>query len=220
MLLWFSTNSAAIQAISAALSPVLTIALFTLTWRYVTLTSRIAQTTQEQLSASLQPLIRVVLESVSTGSSVFSDGSVLYNLGPRYRIENIGKTPVKLKDLYLIARLQNVYDFEQHEYPMRLYYDRLLFPESPLLAASSVTTTIDYSITKDTYVFGLRVDCTDLAELVTHSFYVMPDHSMKHTFTRTMKDVGFWADIKEAIEKLRRRWIQLEDEAIAESQKH
>jgi len=85
------------QAVSAAVTAAVTVILCVITYRYMLLTKKLANTASEQFKASLRPLIDISID-FDRGSS--PQGMLYFNQGI-VQVKNAGSTPVLISKAYL-----------------------------------------------------------------------------------------------------------------------
>jgi hypothetical protein len=180
MLCWFARNSSALQGMAAFFSPILAVIVIAITWRYVVLTKSIAETTRLQLAAALQPLLEINLRGDMFGES--NSPGQKYSLGGTLSIFNRGTTPVKIKDIYLVIDYRGPdRAFAQNEYEIEGHVGQVLNPNGSIGEEYLVYVNTNYQNTLGLVVRGIRFDCTDLTELILHSFRYHPVRGMRHT---------------------------------------
>jgi hypothetical protein len=178
MMKWFSDNSQALQGIAAALSPIFTLAIIWVTWRYVSLTRALAETTHKQLSASLQPVLVLHIASGHYGEGIALDKRIFWADG-EFSVKVRGTSPVKLKAIYIVVQ-HWMPVFVQYEQELVEYKDRILMPDEELFG--KFIADLRERHTED-MVFGLHVDCTDLSELKLHSLFIHPTKGVRHSLS-------------------------------------
>jgi hypothetical protein len=180
---WLKTNSLAFQGFAGLVSPFLTAVIIFVTWRYVRLTRAIAETTHVQLTAQLQPVLTIGLRQTIFTSGINAEGPH-FGVSQQIDIGNIGSTPVKIKSIYLVAQIRDGHQFKsQREYVIDAEQNLILLPQASIHNSYHVDTEIDYSGALSDMILGVRIDCTDLSELMTHSFYLHPTKGLRHSAT-------------------------------------
>jgi hypothetical protein len=190
MLQWFNQNATTVQAITAIFSVVLTVIAIAVTWRYVALTKDIAENTHMQLSAILQPMLTMQFNLTTYGSSLVVDtGEETFHVNGRVGITNTGKSPVKFRKLYAVLHRRQDSTTRELVVEIDLYSGRVLMPEEAALDEFSIDVPSGEWHYPD--VFGLRVICTDLSELIEHEFNFHPTKGVRHSSTRLTKQGPF-----------------------------
>jgi hypothetical protein len=186
MLDWLNHYAGAVQVIVAVIGLVLTVCAIAVTWWYVAVTQEIAETTHRQLSAILQPVIIIECKSGYYGSSM-EGTKTTYHVDGHFSITNNGKTPVKLKTLHAVVqrwvdgRLQDLQE-ELTEYQMRI-----VMPDQRVGDNFFVTVPSPDWQPPDIKM-GMIVRCTDLSELIEHSFAFYPEGGVRHSSRPLSKD--------------------------------
>ena len=200
MLNWLNSNAGAVQAVCAVL-------LIVVTWYYVRLTKLIAETSNRQLSAILQPVLQVVGFDTLYGTTDVDGVTHYYSISGTVKVINLGTSPLKLRRMYLVAEHRG----EWEEYPIDDHDGLVLTPKGNFAGYYSVKTDCDYS-SLDSVVFNMRVECTDLSGIFLHSFFHHPGygtqhyaervvgptawHAIKRTTLRIWKRLNWWAKEK------------------------
>src|SRR5664280_2756596 len=93
---WLNENAAGVQAITAIVIALLTLALVYVTWWYATLTKSMALTLREQLAASFQPNVEMALTNRSHGQGSDERGGHSENVSGTFTVRNKGNLPLKV----------------------------------------------------------------------------------------------------------------------------
>lgn len=180
LIYWLSEgqNAAAVQALSAIVVAILTAALIWVTSRYVHLTKAIAETTRQQLAASVQPVLALaILES-----GILTRKGQAVSVSGRIGVKNRGSNPVKVVSISLIVQFKSPQKFLQIPCSITQRDNVVLMPEEEDLQLFNKMLTEMTADEAGDYVLGAGVDCTDLAGVSEHSFYVDPQGQLRHFF--------------------------------------
>ncbi len=185
---WLNINSPAIQAFSAVAIVGLTLLLAWLTWRSVRVAKAAARaaelataTAQQQLRASLQPVLELQL---STDANFESNAPVhRFSKGGQLTITNGGDVPVKLKKVSAVVQSLKLVGADavidhQYESELHQYTNRVLIPRTGF--TDSVVFELQQKEPKHP-IYGLRVICSDLSDVSRHSFFWHPREGIRHT---------------------------------------
>ena len=192
MLNWLNSNAGAVQAVCAVL-------LIVVTWYYVRLTKLIAETSNRQLSAILQPVLQVVAFDTLYGTSDVPGVTNYYSISGTVNLINFGTSPLKLRRMYLVAEHRG----EWEEYPIDDHDGLVLMPKGNFAGYYSVKTDCDYS-RLDGIVFGMRVECSDLSGIFLHSFSHRPGYGTEHCSERVLGPTA-WDPIKGTTQRIWKR---------------
>jgi hypothetical protein len=179
---WVGQNSAAIQAVSAVVTVIVTGILCCVTTRYVVLTSAIADTTQKQLSASLQPVLTMGVRNDILGNSPATMEQRQANISGSFHVANTGNTPFKIKQVYIVPEYSTPdKPFKQDKYMRPGIENRIVMPHEQIEEQYNFNTAMDYSNIK-LVRYGIILDCTDLSEVAMHRFTFHPTKGIHHEF--------------------------------------
>jgi hypothetical protein len=196
MLAWLNSNAGAVQAIAAVVVAGLTAALVLVTWKYVDLTKQIVKTAQRQLSAAMQPVLK--LEILEEGAQ-FQLGERIKILG-KVVIVNLGQQPVKIKGITALVRFkESASNYEQVPYPVTSGDNLVLMPnDPPEIREFLILTDFVYFKAPQDCSLAIGVDCTDLAGVSEHSFFYDSQSGLRHFFgfMKDARHTGFWAKLK------------------------
>lgn len=204
---WLNDNSAGVQALAAVVIVVLTAALVSVTGQYVRLTKRIAETTQRQLSATIQPVLSLVVLK----EGLLTKLGLPIKFAGRIEIANRGQQPVKVKSISAVVRLRSVKSFEQLAYRISDCDNLVLMPNGPPdVRDFALQTELVWSAPTDVCSLGIYADCTDLAGVSEHSFYYDPDSGLRHFFgfKKVVEPTGLRWKLKRIKAKLD-QWVSL-----------
>jgi hypothetical protein len=211
MLDWFKCNSAALQGIAAVLSAVFTLVIIAVTLWYVRLTRTIAEATHQQLSASLQPVLRLDISTAATHGEGVAFDKRSYWSQVNFVVQSKGSAPLKLKGIYVVIQhwsptfVQYEQEATQKDEP---YKDIILMPQDQVIGQPIADLREQWS---EDMVFGLRVDCTDMSELELHSFVFRPGKGVKHSVSPGFRrQPTFWQRVEKASQYVR-KWAEWEN---------
>ena len=166
---WLNENAGGVQAITAVVIALLTLALVGVTWWYATLTRGMALTLKEQLAASFQPNVEMTLTDRFQGQGSDGLGGHHESVSGTINVSNKGNLPFKIVSI-----------------AMKLVFDKDAFPVQTLTAdakhrvvAPGQTTklmplTMDVPLGGSTapYEQVAQIHCSDLSGVSKHSFSV------------------------------------------------
>lgn len=116
MLDWLNSNAGAVQGVSAALTALVTVLLALITWRYVTLTDRLARSAQDQFNlgqkhfelSQTQFLLPHLPYFVLNAQALLENPKVY-----RYDFTNLGTVPVLMHSVkFLVATDKRIFPIE------------------------------------------------------------------------------------------------------------
>jgi hypothetical protein len=166
---WWNENAAGVQAITAIVIVLLTLALVGVTCWYVALTKSMVLTLREQLEASFQPNIEMELTNCSRGQESDGRGGHSENVAGTIIVRNTGNLPLKVVTV-----------------AMKLIYDKAAFPIQTVtedakqrVVTSGDTTQFSHLIidvppdgSTTPYEQIAQIHCSDLAGVSKHTFSV------------------------------------------------
>jgi hypothetical protein len=170
-----NTYSSAIQALTAIVIAVLSYLLYRTTSKYTVLTNRIAQVTEKQLAASVQPIIHIKITDKGYGESSDQGNSISLQT----QITNSGTSPIKFKAITAYLRLKE-----------KLLMKQVIIEKENLVISPEKHETFDVFLFTAEFrdmnphvcKVAVGVDCTDLAGVSEHSFVFDEERGLKHFF--------------------------------------
>ena len=181
---WVNQNSGAIQALSAVVIVILTGVLAWLTLKSVKAAEVAAISAQHQLEANLQPTLEMELKPGFDLQS--NEGDHPFSKGANLKLRNVGSTPLKLRRVAMVIQRMRlvkdavVVDYE-YESEATEYVSRVLMP------GGTISEDIIVAVQKredQQASYALRVVCSDLSEITSHSFLWHPRTGISHCVER------------------------------------
>lgn len=207
MFQWIESHAIAVQSLTGIIGLLVAVIAIMVTWWNVRLTKAMAETSHYQLSALLQPIIKFELNNLFEGHSR-SYGKDSYSLGPVTKIKNAGNAPIKMKRITLLLQSKAI-PTETKEYVAADYSGRVLLPGEEITGLYDVETEINYGPVRDEWIASLTVECTDLSQVVVHTFSVHPQYGMFHSSTAD-RPVTFWRSLSEAARYIK-SWAEFQN---------
>ena len=179
------------------LAAAVTFFLAMVTTVYVLITGRLAKTAAQQLSASVQPVLELAFDGKrrlsGTGNDCLCTTAVITNRGP---------TPVKL--VAITAALRQGSSPSAYRYrdgiPITSQDNEILLPNKATKLLLILDTGMQ-SINIEQWAVAILVECTDLAGVSRHSFYLDHDNRLRHLFGK--EESSRWAVLFARMKRLK-----------------
>ena len=118
--------------------------------------------------------------------------------------------PIKIKHLRVVVQALDANgELQQEAFELDGYQNRLLMPDANELRHElfSVETLVDFNA-MHSFVYGLQLECTDVAEVTRHQFDWSLNGGLRHTLL-PVRALTFWAIAVQRLRAIKRRMDQM-----------